>query len=133
MNNEKDPIGAAISKMALRSPSKGFDERLLARLRVERLWRRALGFSVAWSAAGTAAVVAAPFWLGVELPSLTALELKGAAMLVEAVRWASFVGREASSVCAPCLAAELFAASLLAAGAMALLAPKTVHAARRIS
>ena len=97
------------------------------------MWLRALGFGVAWSAAGSAAVVAAPFWLGLRVPSVERLELQASAALVAAVRWASLAGREASALCAPCLALELLGASLLAAGVLALLAPKPAPSHGRIS
>jgi hypothetical protein len=124
--NHHDKLAASIKRMPLRSPSAGFDGRLLARLRAEKAWRRVAGFAFAWSCAGTAAVAVAPSWLGLSIPNAAQAKVWAAAQLIEAVRWASWTAQGLSSFDAPRLAIQLLAATILALSALKALAPRSI-------
>lgn len=122
----QDRLGRSIKSLPRRSPSAGFDARLLSRLRAERAWRRAAGFAFGWACAGTAAAALAPAWLGWSAPTAAQAQVWAASRLVDAVRWASWAGQELSSVDAPRAAVQLLAASALALAALSVLAPRPI-------
>lgn len=120
----KDRLAAAIRALPHASPSLGFDARLFSQLRARRLLRRAGGLILSWSCAGAAAMIAAPAWLGLSLPTGAGLKLQVASLLIEGVRWGSWAAQGLSTLDAPRLGAQLLAACLLAAAALKALAPR---------